>query len=885
MPMRPLARLQSWLRATFRRRDFEHRMQQEMQVHLELYEADLRRSGVPPDEARRRAHAEFGSVEARKDECREASGLRVVDELRGDAGYALRLLRRAPAFTTVAVLTVALGIAANAAIFSVIYATFFEPLPYRDPDRLVMVWSQYQERSPVSPGDLVEWKRRAAVFEDLEAWGWWTTSVSFEGRVEQMSIGPATPGFLPMLGYGHPLALGRDFLEEEGTPGREHVVILTHRVWRERLGSDPAVVGRQIRINRKPYTIVGVLGAGPPDENAAQLWVPFAFTPAQLAEYSPRLLVMGRLKPGVTLQQANANMDAVSREVARTSPHSVPHRRASVQPFRNNFLSDDTKRGLWLLLAAVVFVLLIACANVANLLLARGTARQRELAVRASLGASRRRIVRQLLVESVLLAILGGALGVALASGLLHVIVALMPPFMLPTEAHVRMNLPILLFSLAACGLSGILFGAAPAWQAARTDVNEVLKEGGRSLGPAGSRLRHGLVVLEFALALTLLAAGGLAIRSLFTLTNRDFGARIDRVLTFSVPLDEDRFAAPAQIVEFYRLLLERVGALPGVVSASASTGMPIRGPAARLPFSVAGRAPADPSTPSVAGLTLVTPAHLDTFGIRVTRGRAFTEGDRQGTLRVAIVNETLVRRYFPDADPLTQRLLVPEIVPGVNAPTGPVEWQIVGVRADVRSTNPENDGLAEIDLPFWQSPWPYADIAVRTAAEPGSVSQAIARVVQSIDGDLPVANVKTLDQIVSESLVRDRFNTVLFASFAAAALLLAAVGIYGVMSFAVAQRTHEIGLRMALGANRRHILHRIVREGMATATIGAAIGSVGAFYAARTMRGIVSGVTGIEVGAYASVILVLLGAALVACIVPAARAASVDPIVALRQE
>ena len=883
--MRLLARLRSWLRAAFRRRDFEGAVQQEMQVHLELYEADLRRAGVPPDEARHRARAEFGSLEARKEECREASGLHIVDEVRGDAAFALRLLRRDPGFTTVAVLTIALGIAANAAIFSVIYATFFEPLPYRDPDRLVMVWSHAPERLPVSPGDFVEWKRQAAAFDDLEAWGWWTASVSFETRVEQMSIGPATPGFLPMLGYGHPLALGRDFLDEEGTPGREQVVILTHRVWRERLGSDPSVVGQQIRINRKPYTIVGVLGAGPADENQAQLWVPFAFTPAQLAEYSPRLLVMGRLKRGVTLQQANANMDTVSREVAKTSPQGVPHRRASVQPFRNNFLSADTKRGLWLLLGAVVFVLLIACANVANLLLARGSARRRELAVRASLGASRRRIVSQLLVESVMLAIVGGAVGVALASGLLQIIVALMPPFMLPTEAHVRMNMPILLFSLAACGLSGILFGAAPAWQAARTDVNDVLKEGGRSLGPAGSRLRQSLVVLEFALAITLLSAGGLAIRSLVTLANRDLGVRIDRLLTFTVPLDSDRFAAPAQIVEFYRLLLERVGALPGVVSASASTGMAVRGPAGRLPFSVVGRAPFDPSTAAVAGVTLVTPAYFDTFGIKVTRGRAFMDSDREGTLRVAIVNETLVRQYFPDVDPLTQRLLVSEIVPRVSAPTEPVEWQIVGVRTDVRSTNPESDGRAEIDLPFWQTPWPYADIAVRTAGEPGTIAQTISRVVQSIDADLPVANVKTMDQIVSESLVRDRFNTALFGSFAVAGLLLAGVGIYGVMSFAVAQRTHEIGLRMALGADRRHILRRIVREGLATAAVGAAIGSVGAFYAARTMRGVVSGVTGIEGGAYVAVVLMLLGAALVACIVPAARAASVDPIVALRQD
>ena len=803
-----------------------------------------------------------------------------------DTRIALRLLRGTPGFTAVAVLTLALGIAANTAIFSVIHATFFEPLPYRDPDRLVMVWSYEPERTIVSPGDFVEWKRQAAVFDDLNAWSWRSATVSFAaGPPEQMQIGPATPGFLPMFGYGHPLALGRDFLHEEGTPGKEQVAILTHRIWRERFGSDPDVIGRSIRIDRKPYTVVGVLGAGPADDNQNQLWVPLAFTPAQLQEYSPGLLVLGRLKAGVTLDQANANMDAVGRNVAARLPGPVPDRRATVQPFRNNFLSDDTKRGLWLLLGAVAFVLLIACANVANLLLARGTARRRELAVRASLGASRGQIVRQLLVESVVLATIGGALGVALAAGLLKVVVALMPPFMLPTEAHVRLNLPILLFSLATCWLSGLVSGAAPAWQALRTDVNEALKEAGRSLGPGGNRLRQGLVVVEFALALTLLSGGGLAIHSLFTLANRDPGFRTDRVLTFTVPIERARFGEPEQVVAFYRQVLERVGAVPGVSSTSASTGIPVYGPAGRLPFSVAGHVPADPSTRPVAGFNMVTPAYFETFGIRLTRGRVFTDQEREGSLPVAIVNETLVRQYLPHVDPLTQRLVIQQVIPGANAPGPPVEWQIVGVRADLRSMNPENDGLPEIDLPFWQSPWRYVNIAVRTAGEPASVAQTVSRTLQSIDPDLPMARVRTLEQIVSESLVRDRFNTVLFGSFAGVGLLLAALGIYGVMSFSVAQRTHEIGLRMALGANRRHILRGIVSEGMTTAGIGTIIGSAGAFYAARTMRGIVSGISHMDPGTYIVVTFTLLVAALFACLVPASRAASVDPMVALRQD
>ena len=808
-----------------------------------------------------------------------------MDNLLRDARIGLRLLWKHRGFTAVAVLTIALGIAANTAIFSVIYATFFEPLPYRDADRLVMVWSQRDaERYPVSPGEFVEWKRQASVFEDLNAWTWWTTTVSIGGRPEQMQIAPATPGYLLMLGYGHPLVLGRDFLHEEGIPGKDQVVILTHRLWRDRFGSDPNVVGRPIRIDRKPYTVVGVLGAGPADENQSQLWVPLALKPDQSIEQSRQLLVMGRLKAGVTLQQANVNMETVSRNVAKTLGPPASERIASVQPFRNNFLSNDTKRGLWLLLGAVAFVLLIACANVANLLLARGSARQRELAVRASLGASRARIVGQLLIESMVLAIVGGALGVALAAGLLQVVVALMPPYMLPTEANVRLNIPVLLLTLAACALCGLLFGAAPAWQATRVNVNDILKEGGRALSVGGHRLRHALVLAEFALALTLLAGGGLAIQSLFTLTSRDPGFRADHLLTFSLPVDRDKLGAE-QITVFYQQLIERVQVAPGVVSTSVSTSLPVHGPGGRMPFHVADNPITDPSRRPVAGFSIVSPEYFNTFRIRMMRGRMFTDQDRSGGVPVAIVNETFVRQYLPSVDPLTQRLVIPQLIPGAGSLGPPVERQIVGVSADVQHMDTANERLPEIHVPFWQSPWLYVAITVHTKGEPASVQKGIAAIIQSIDPELPMAGVKTMEQVVSASLVRDRFNTVLFGSFAAVGLLLAAFGIYGVMSFVVAQRTHEIGLRMALGADRWHILRRTVREGMITALAGTAIGSAGAFYAARAMRGIVSGIGEMNTTAFLVVALTLICAALVACIVPATRAASVDPIVALRQE
>jgi putative ABC transport system permease protein len=800
-----------------------------------------------------------------------------------DLRIAVRLLVRAPGFTTAALLTLALGIAANTAIFSVIYATFFEPLPYRDPDRLVMIWSQYRGgREMVSPVDFTEWQRNATAFDEVNAWGGYSANLATDDRPERINVGPATPGFLPMLGYGHPLALGRDFLDEEGTLGRDRVAILTHRLWQQRFGGDPGIVGRQIRLDRQPYTVVGVLGPGPADENQIQLWVPLAFTPAMMNREARWLLVMGRLRRDVTLDQANANLDAVNRAIAAGAPSSRADYGVSVEPFRNNFLSEDTKRGLWLLLVAVGFVLLIACANVANLLLVRGTSRQRELAIRASLGATRAQIVRQLIVESLLLAAAGGCLGVLLAAGVLQVVVALMPPYMLPTEAHVRLNIPVLLFTCAACGAAGLLCGAAPAWQSARADINTLLKESARATSGGSHRLRRTLVAAEFALAMTLLAGGGLAIASLFTLTTRDLGFRSDGLLTFTVPAEPAQFTATEQIEAFYRRLLERLQTVPGVVSASVSLGMPVLGPAGRIPFSVAGRPALEPPR---AAISLVTPDYFRTFGLRFRTGRPFTEQDRAGSPPVAVVNETFVRRFLADVDPLSQRLVIRPPQALADEPGDPVEWQIVGVYQDVRNLGPANPEVPEINLSFWQVPLARAHVAIRTAGEPGALQQSVASVIHSTDPDLPIADVKTMDRLVADRLVRDRFNTALFGSFAAVGLALAAVGIYAVMSFVVVQRTREIGVRIALGASAARIVRQIIGEGMLTAGAGAAAGAVGAFYVVRAMRGLVTGVSEFNLGAFALVTGALLAAALIACAAPARRAASLDPIAALRQE
>ena len=802
-----------------------------------------------------------------------------------DAGFGLRLLGRSPGFTAVAVLALALGIASTTAIFSVVYATLLAPLPYAHPEQLVMVWSRiHGNRNVTAAADYLDWKNQSSVFQGLSAWTGRTMNVATADRPEQVQGTATTPGFATTI--GHRMFLGRDFLPEEGTPGKDHVVILTYQLWRERFGADRDIVGRPIRLDGKPYTVVGVIEQGPADRvQGNRFYVPLAFTPDQINHDFHYLLVLGRLKPGVTLAQANANMDAVTRQIAQANPKSNQGWSASVEPLQNNFLSKQTITGLWLLLGAVAFVLLIACANVANLLLARGTARQREIAVRASLGATPADLFRQLLTESVVLGAIGGALGVGVAWGLVNIILTMMPPYTLPSEADVRLNVPVLLFTLAISVCCGVLFGSAPAWQAMHSNMNETLKEGGRSVSGGRHRLRRALVIAEFALALTLLAGGGLAIRSLLNLARVDLGFRTDHLLTFSLPVPRERLNGADEVNAFYRQLLERIGAVPGLTTASVSTGMPVYGTSFGMPFYIAGKPVDDPSKRPGAGFNMVSPEYYRTFGIPITRGRAFTEQDREAGVRVAIVNDTFVKRYFAGVDPLTQRIVVEQLIPGATRLGPAVEWQIVGVYANVRNGGPKDSGFPEIDVPFWQSPWPGASIAVRTAGDPALIQSSLAAVIKSVDPELPMADVKTMNQVVEESLAGDRFNTALFGSFAAVALLLAAVGIYGVMSFVVAQRTHEIGLRMALGAARSRVLWQVIQEGTITAVAGILLGSIGAYFVGRAMQGMVYGVGAIDPLAFSVVAMTLLMAALFACLVPARRAMAVDPMTALRQE
>jgi len=797
----------------------------------------------------------------------------------------LRLLGKNLGFTCVALLALTLGIGANTAIFSVVYDTLHAPLPYPNPDQLVIVWSRINgNRNGVSAGDFLDWKQQSTVFQDLCAWTGGNYSLSTSDHPEMIQTRLTTPGFNNMVGT--PFFLGRDILPEEGVVGRDRVVVMTHRLWVERFGSDHEIIGKPIRLNGEPYTVVGVLAAGQPDRLESQLFVPLAFKPEQINHDFHFVLVMGRLKPGVTLQQANANMDSVTRHIAEVYPKSNKGWSAAVEPLKNDFISKDLIKNIWLLMGAVGFILLIACVNVANLLLARGTVRQKEIAVRASLGATRGQLFAQFLTESLALSLIGGILGVSLAWGLLKVIVSLIPPFTLPSEADIRVNLPVLFFSMAATLLAGVLFGCAPAWQTARLNLSDVLKESGRSAISAGRHgLRRTLVVIEFALALTLLAGAGLVIHSFWKLSRVDLGFRQDHILTFFLPVTNERFSTPEQINAFYRLLLDKVGALPGITAASASTGMPIIGTNFGMPFNLAGQAVSDPSSRPGAGFTMVTPEFFKTFGIQIEKGRAITEQDFAGGLPVAVVNETFAKKYLSNVDPLTQRLAVEQLIPGVTKLGPPIEWQIVGVYHNVHNGGVRGDGFPEIVVPFWQSPWPQAGLAVRTFGDPASMTKSITAVVRSVDPNLPLDQVKTMDQLVDESLAGDRFSTVLFSSFAGVALLLAAIGIYGVMSFAVAQRTHEIGLRIALGAGPNQVLRLVLQEGMVLAFLGLLVGLAGTYFVGRVMKTLLYQVNAIDPSAISAVATVLLLSAFFACYIPARRATQVDPMVALREE
>ena len=797
--------------------------------------------------------------------------------------YGLRMLRKSPGVTAAVIATLMLGIGATTAIYTVVYAVLLAPMPYTNPDQLVMVWSKVNGgRNSMSAGDFLDWKEQNHSFQQLSAFSGASLNLATQDQPEPVDDLRCTPGWFDMQGIR--FFMGRDFLPEEGIPGKDHATILTYKLW-NRLGANPNILSQPVRIDGEPYTVVGVLAPGVGDRFTFEMAVPLAFRPDQINHSYHWLLTMGRLKRGVTLKQAQADMDAVTSHIAAAYPDSNQGWGASVELLQNDFLPPERIRNLWLLLGAVGFLLLITCLNIANLLLAKGAARQREIAIRNSVGATRARIFGQFLTESVVLALIGGGLGVALGVGLLRAILSIVPAGILPSEANFHLDVHVLIIALVATTLAGLLFGCAPAWYASRVDPGESLKDGGRSSTGSGShKLRRALITGEFALALSLLAGAGLAMHSFWNLSRVDLGVLTDLVLNFRLDQRHGRFQNPEQMYSYNQQMLNAIHSVSGVSAAATVTGMPLRFHSDGMGVKVVGQTYGDRSQQPGAGFQSISPDYFKTFGIRMMQGRAFTEQDTAASVRVAIVNEEFVRRFLKGLDPLQQRLAIQQLIPG-SPQVGPeVEWQIVGVSHNVRYGDFRDDN-PEVNVPFAQSLSPNVTIGVRTAEDPAAMSKTIAGAVHSVDSEIALANLLTMDQVREESLGEDRYTMILFAGFAAVALLLAAVGIYGLMAFAVSQRTQEIGLRLALGSGKARVIWLILKEASLLAAVGLGIGLVGSIFVGRTMRTTLYGVAALDFAVILSVALLLFCTALLASYLPARRAASIDPMHALRTD
>ncbi|HEX8292483.1 MAG TPA: ABC transporter permease [Pyrinomonadaceae bacterium] len=809
-----------------------------------------------------------------------------------DVRYGLRVLWQRPGFTAVAVLTLALGIGANTAVFSLVSAVLVRPLNYREAERLVMVWEDETAagfpRETPAVGNYADWRAQNKVFEDVAAIDQRTYDLTGGGGEPEKVLGFAvTSNFFPLLGAE--ARLGRTLLPEEDRPGAHRVAVLGHGLWQRRFGGEGSAVGREVMLNGEPYTVVGVM---PPDFQFeftdVAFWVPAAFTPEQLANRGNHYLeVVARLKPGVTVAQAEEDVKAITRRIAESYPDDSANLSAAVVPLREH-LAGDVRRPLLLLLAAVALVLLIACANVAGVLLSRAAARRREMAVRAALGASRLRIVRQLMTESLLLSAAGGALGTLLALWTFAFLQQLVPAGM-RAMTEPRLDSAVLCFTLLVSLAASVAFGLAPALQASKTDLNDALKQaGGRGGAGSGRRLRGAFVVAEVALALVLLVGAGLVVRTLHNLRGQYAGLKPESVLTLRTQLAENRYREPARRAAFYDGVLERVGGLPGVVAAGYTTAVPLTRKGGANGLSVEGKENG-PDAVWNANHRQVSPDYFRALGLAVREGRGFDGRDDEGAPPAAVVNETMARSFWPGESALGKRFKV-------GAPDSPQPWlTVVGVVEDVRQMASDEPVKAEMYVPYrqaaryWQSSSYYSfaprDLVVRTSVEPTSVAPAVREAVREVDAYQPVSSVRTLEEVLGRDTAQRRVGVILLAAFAGLALLLAALGIYGVLAFFVVQHTQEIGVRMALGASPAAVLRMVVGRGMRLALAGVGCGLLAAYALTRLIESQLFGVLAGDPVTYAGIALLLAAVALLACLVPARRATKVDPMVALRYE
>ena len=803
-----------------------------------------------------------------------------------DIRYAIRGLRKRPGFTVVAVITLALGIGANTSIFSVVNAVILRPLRFTDPDRLAVVWEEasfagFPTNTP-APANYFDWKKQNRSFEDMAA----TRSNSFnltgDGDPERVAAYAVTANFFPILGV-QPL-FGRLFLDEEDRPGANNVVVLSYQLWQTRYGGANNIINREILLNGTKYTVVGVM---PADfqylENDVRLWVPLALSDKEQNNRGAHYLtVVGRLKPGVTMSQAQADMSTLMKNIAKDHPNETFEGKlgAVVTPIREQLIGKS-RQPLFVLLVAVAFVLLIACANVAGLLLARSVGRRREIALRVALGASRLRIIRQLLTESLILAVVGGVIGALLAVWSFSFLQKLIPAT-LTLSTSLNLDLKVLFFALLISVATGVAFGLVPAIQSAKVDLNEALKQGS-TRATASSKLRSSLIVFEVALSIVLLVGAGLLIQTLFRLFNQYSNLQPEKVLTLRTVLPQSKYKELPQRTRFYEQVLERVQHLPGVVSVGYTTSVPLAWKGGTNGFYPEG------VTQPIQGMSYdanhreVSTDYLKTMNIPLLQGRYFTAQDNAQSMPVVIVNESMARQYWPGQQALGRRLKLGD-------PTEDVPWfQIVGIVTDVRQMGLDVPVKAEMYFPYQQitdQPWFIPrDLAIRTVGDTSALVNSVRQAIREVDPDQPISNVATMSELLGEEAAQRKLGMLMLVGFSALALLLASIGIYGVLAYFVTQHTNEIGVRLALGATQQNILLMIVRRGMLLTGLGVAIGLVAAFALTRLMSSLLFEVKAVDPLTFVIVPFLLTLVALLASFIPARRATKVDPLVALRYE
>jgi len=805
-----------------------------------------------------------------------------MDRFLQDLRYGLRLLIRSPGFALIAITALAIGIGANTAIFSVVNGVLLKALPYDNPDELTMVWLDNRRQSIhediTSWPNYIDWRDQNTTFQAMAGYRPGRRNLTGQGEPEELVSCGVTENFFSLMRVS--AVQGRTFTPEETQPGKDSVVVLSFGLWQRRFGGDPEILSKTIQLNGTPLQVVGIAPRGFDFPSKVDVWTPLAPDDrTKAARGSFWLPVVGRMKSGITRERAQADMDIIGRRLEDQFPNINKGYGVNVVPLYHHTVGD-IKLALWLLLGAVGLVLLIACANVANLMLARGTARHREIAVRAAMGAGRGRIIAQLLTESIILALVASLLGVLLAVWGINLLTKIAPAN-LPRITDVQIDGRVLLFTVVVGLATSVIFGLLPALQASWLDLNHALKEGGRSEtgGRRAKLLRSAFVVIEIALAIVLLVSAGLLIRSFSRLKRVDPGFRTDHVLTAQLALPRTKYRDGAQVHQAYQQLIDRLRALPDVQGVSATTQILMPKITSSSSFTIEGRPNEPDEQRQELPMDAIFPDYFSVMGIQLLKGRSFTEQDSRESLPVAIINDAMVRRYFPNDDPLGKRFTFGDGRPQSNWMT------IVGVVKDTKRQGLSSPVRMESFLPHAQNPSSQMEIVIHTKNDPSSLSKAFRDVVRQFDPDLPVRKIQTMEDIFATSIAEQRLNTLLFGLFGGIALVLAAIGIYGVMSYATNQRLHEMGIRIALGATRRNIVRLVVGQGMVLALAGVAIGLVGAFAAARVLRNLLFEIGTTDIVTFAITPVILIAVALLACYLPARRATKVDPISTLRYE